>query len=125
MGLVDYSYEGFYARFDPTSQKDGALLMGADNIVGDDYEIVFKTEGERIVAWAKNRFGAEVGFFDISSSAGPCPGPRKKYSPGALKSPLLGCLMPEAYECSVTHLPNSDPQNPLPALNSTRQSWSV
>ena len=68
MGLVDYSYEGFYARFDPTSQKDGALLMGADNIVGDDYETVFKTEGERIVAWAKNRFGAEVGFFDIDTS---------------------------------------------------------
>lgn len=67
----------------------------------------------------------EVGFSDISSSAGPCPGPRKKYSLGALKSPLLGCLMPEAYDCSLTHLPNSDPQNPLPALNSTRQPWSV
>lgn len=60
----------------------------------------------------------EVGFFDISSLAGPRPGPRKKYSLSALKSPLLGCLMPEAYDCSLTYLPNSDPQNPLPAFNS-------
>ena len=44
MELIDRSYEGFYARFDPPSQKDGVLLMGADNIVGSDYEIIFKTE---------------------------------------------------------------------------------
>ena len=42
--------------------------MGADNIVGDDYEIVFKTEGDATVAWAKNRFGAEVGFFGTDAS---------------------------------------------------------
>ena len=68
MEMVDYSYEGFYARFDVVSQKDGAMLMGKDNLVGDDYEIVIKTDGGTNVAWAKNRFGAEVGFFDVDAS---------------------------------------------------------
>ena len=68
MELIDRSYEGFYARFDPPSQKEGVLLMGADNIVGTDYEIVFKTENGINVAWAKNRFGYEVGSFDIDTS---------------------------------------------------------
>lgn len=68
MELIDRSYEGFYARFDPPSQKEGVLLMGADNIVGTDYEIVFKTENGINVAWAKNRFGFEVGSFDVDTS---------------------------------------------------------
>lgn len=68
MELIDRSYEGFYARFDPPSQKDGVLLMGADNIVGSDYEIIFKAENGINVAWAKNRFGFEVGSFDIDTS---------------------------------------------------------
>lgn len=68
MELVDRSYEGFYARFDASSQKEGALLMGADNIVGTDYEIFFKTENGINIAWAKNRFGIEVGRFDIDTS---------------------------------------------------------
>ena len=68
MELIDRSYEGFYARFDPPSQKEGVLLMGADNIVGSDYEIIFKTENGINIAWAKNRFGAEVGSFDINTS---------------------------------------------------------
>ncbi|MBR0404728.1 MAG: hypothetical protein IJI68_05950 [Eggerthellaceae bacterium] len=68
MELIDRSYEGFYARFDPSSQKEGVLLMGADNIVGTDYEIVFKTENGINIAWAKNRFGYEMGSFDIDTS---------------------------------------------------------
>ena len=68
MELVDYSYQGFYARFDATSQQQGALLMGADNLVGDDYEIFFKVEDGINIAWAKNRFGIEVGRFDIDTS---------------------------------------------------------
>jgi hypothetical protein len=68
MELIDRSYEGFYARFDPPSQKEGVLLMGADNIVGTDYEIVFKTENGINIAWAKNRFGYEMGSFDIDTS---------------------------------------------------------
>lgn len=42
--------------------------MGADNIVGTDYEIFFKTEDGICTAWAKNRFGAEVGAFVIDTS---------------------------------------------------------
>ena len=68
MELVDYSYEGFYARFDAVDKKQGGLLMGADNLVGDDYEVFFKTEEGRHVAWARNRFGAEVGYFDVDTS---------------------------------------------------------
>lgn len=57
-------YFGSYQRLDCDSKKDGSLLLGADNIVGDLYEIVF--EGE--TAWAKNRFGAKVGHFSIDFS---------------------------------------------------------
>ena len=68
MELVDYSYLGFYARFDAQDQKQGGLLMGADNLIGDDYEIFFKVEEGINRAWAKNRFGFEVGRFDIETS---------------------------------------------------------
>ena len=68
MELVDYSYEGFYARFDAIDKNQGNLLMGPDNLIGDDYEIFFKVENGINVAWLKNRFGAEVGSFDIETS---------------------------------------------------------
>ena len=65
---MDQSYEGFYARFESENKSSGSLLMGPDNIVGDDYEVVFKTEEGRVVAWLNNKFGAEVGFLDANSS---------------------------------------------------------
>lgn len=68
MAQYDQSYEGFYARFDTPSKDKGSLLMGADNIVGDDFEVFFKTENDIIVAWVKNKFDAEIGFFDIDVS---------------------------------------------------------
>lgn len=68
MELVDYSYQGFYARFESPSKSVGSLLMGPDNIVGDDYEVFFKTESSQTEAWLKNKFGAEVGFFDIETT---------------------------------------------------------
>ena len=68
MEVADNSYTGFYARFDTVSKKEGALLMGADNIVGSDYEVFFKTDEGIVVAWIKNRFGAEVGYFDVDVS---------------------------------------------------------
>lgn len=42
--------------------------MGADNLAGDRFEIVFKNGEEGIVAWLKNRFGALVGYFDVETS---------------------------------------------------------
>lgn len=68
MAQYDQSYEGFYARFDTPSKEKGSLLMGADNIVGDDFEVFFKTENDIIVAWVKNKFDAEIGYFDIDVS---------------------------------------------------------
>lgn len=61
-------YEGFYARFETVSKAQGSMLIGADHIVGDDYEVFFKTEEGRVVAWVRNRFGAETGFFDADVS---------------------------------------------------------
>lgn len=54
------SYFGTYHRFETASKNDGVLLTGADNFIGDEYEIVFKED----TAWMKNRFDALVGFFD-------------------------------------------------------------
>ncbi len=65
---MDYSYDGFYAHFETPSKKEGSLLMGPDNLVGDDYQIFFKNEGDRPVAWVKNKFDAEIGFFDVDAS---------------------------------------------------------
>lgn len=65
---MDQSYEGFYARFDTPSKQVGSLLMGPDNIVGDDFKIDFRTEEGRVVAWILNKFDAEVGFFDVNGS---------------------------------------------------------
>lgn len=61
-------YFGTYARFDTKSKKDAAALLGADNLVGDQFEIVFENEDGVTVAWMKNRFGALIGFFDASTS---------------------------------------------------------
>lgn len=65
---MDQSYEGFYAQYDTPSKKVGSLLMGADNLVGDDFTVEFKTEEGRVVAWLKNKFDAEIGYIDIDGS---------------------------------------------------------
>ena len=65
---MDQSYEGFYARFETPSKPVGSMLMGADNLVGDDFKVEFRTEDGRMVAWLRNKFGAEVGFFDVEGS---------------------------------------------------------
>ena len=61
-------YEGYYARFDTPDKAVGSMLMGPDHLVGDDYEVFFKTEEGRVVAWVRNKFGAETGFFDVDTS---------------------------------------------------------
>lgn len=61
-------YFGTYARFDTLSKKDAASLLGADNLIGDVFEIVFQTEDGVSTAWMKNRFGGLVGFFDAAFS---------------------------------------------------------
>lgn len=61
-------YFGTYARFEAPSKKDAAVLLGADNLVGDIFEIEFITEEGNSVAWIKNRFGGLVGFFDAETN---------------------------------------------------------
>lgn len=65
---MEQVYEGFYARFETDSKAQGSMLMGPDHIVGDDYEVYFKTEDGRVVACLRNKFGAESGFFDVDAS---------------------------------------------------------
>lgn len=57
-------YFGSYARFDTKTKREAAILLGADNLVGDVFDIVFERENGISVAWMKNRFGALIGFFD-------------------------------------------------------------
>lgn len=68
MTLTDSSYRGFYARFDSPDKSVGSLLMGPDNIVGDSFQIIFKNEEDRVVAWLKNKFDKELGYFDVDAS---------------------------------------------------------
>lgn len=66
--MADIPYFGTYARFDTASKKDAAVLLGADNLVGDVFDIEFVTEDGVRTAWMKNRFGAMVGFFEPGTS---------------------------------------------------------
>lgn len=62
--MPELSYYGTYANFQTESKRDGAILMNADCIVGDRYEIEIANENGKRVAWLKNRFSARVGYFD-------------------------------------------------------------
>ena len=53
---METTYTGFYARFDTPSKKDAAVLLGADNLVGDLFDVEFVTEEGTAVAWMVNRF---------------------------------------------------------------------
>ena len=44
------------------------MLMGPDHLVGDRYEVFFKTEEGKVTAWLRNKFDAETGYFDIDTS---------------------------------------------------------
>lgn len=65
---MDTDYVGFYTHFDTASKKDAAPLLGADNLVGDSFDIEFITENGTSVAWLRNRFDQLVGFFDAQTT---------------------------------------------------------
>lgn len=65
---MDQNYQGFYARFETPTKAVGSMLMGPDHLVGDDYEVFFKTEDGLVVAWVRNKFGVETGYFDVDTS---------------------------------------------------------
>ncbi|WP_165248533.1 hypothetical protein [Adlercreutzia sp. ZJ141] len=66
--MLTDKFFGSYERFSTPSKKEAAVLLGADNLVGDRYDIVFKTENHVSIAWLKNRFDGEVGFFNANVS---------------------------------------------------------
>lgn len=66
--MPEYLYSGFYARFDTPDKTTGSMLMGPDNIVGDEFFINFKTEDGITKAWIDNKFEHEIGFFGIDTS---------------------------------------------------------
>lgn len=57
-------YFGTYQTFETVSKKDAALLLGADNLVGDLYEIEIELTGDTHKAWLVNRFEQRIGFFN-------------------------------------------------------------
>lgn len=61
-------YFGRYADFATASKKDSGVLLGADNSVGDVYQLkVHDFEGEQR-AWLENAFGQRIGFLDAELS---------------------------------------------------------
>ena len=66
--MTQDQFFGTYYQFETASKKDAGLLLGADNLVGDVYDIVFKKDNNTTTAWLHNRFGQEVGFFDQEKS---------------------------------------------------------
>ena len=65
---MPYAYDGFYARFESPTKKNAALLMGADTLVGDEFSLSFKRDGNTTIAWISNKFDAEIGFLDEEAS---------------------------------------------------------
>ena len=61
-------YFGTYRAFETTSKKDAAVLLGADNIVGDVYDIELELQDGTHKAWLVNRFNQKVAFFDPNFS---------------------------------------------------------
>ena len=61
-------YLGKYADFQTVSKKDSGILLGADNSVGDIYDIHVLLEDGEQRAWLENRFGQRIGFLDEPTS---------------------------------------------------------
>ncbi len=61
-------YFGIYQEFDTVSKNEGSDLLGADNLVGDYFEISLDLEDGVHKAWLVNRFDKRVGFFDATFS---------------------------------------------------------
>lgn len=57
-------YFGTYEKFLTVSKKEAAELLGADNLVGDRFEIEIEIEDSTHKAWLRNRFGKRIGYFE-------------------------------------------------------------
>lgn len=58
------NYFGAYIDFQTLNKKEAALLVGADNTVGDIYDIVDHLEEDSHKMVLINRFEQQVGYFD-------------------------------------------------------------
>lgn len=61
-------YFGTYQRFETVSKKDAGALLGADNIIGDQYHIQLELVDGQHRGWLINRFNARIGYFDADFS---------------------------------------------------------
>lgn len=61
-------YFGEYVNFETVSKKEAGLLIGADNMVGDIYNINVELEDGVHKAWLDNRFDQRLGFLDAKTS---------------------------------------------------------
>ena len=61
-------YFGAYARFDTTSKKDAAILLGSNCIIGDVFNIEFKPLEGQTRAWVVNDYGDILGYLDEQTS---------------------------------------------------------
>lgn len=61
-------YYGRYVDFQTVSKKDAGRLLGADNSVGDIYELSVLMEDGEQRAWLENRFGGRIGYLDAEAS---------------------------------------------------------
>ncbi len=66
--MAQDQFFGTYYSFYTASKKDAAILLGADNLVGDTYDIVFKNKDNKTTAWLLNRFSQEIGYFNQEES---------------------------------------------------------
>ncbi|MCD8316360.1 MAG: hypothetical protein LUB61_03005, partial [Eggerthellaceae bacterium] len=57
-------YFGTYHDFNTVSKKDAAVLLGADTLVGDFYNIELELEKGEHKAWLLSRFNQRIGYFD-------------------------------------------------------------
>ena len=61
-------YFGAYARFNTTSKKDAAILLGSNCIIGDVFNIEFKPLEGQTRAWVVNDYGDTLGYLDEQTS---------------------------------------------------------
>ena len=61
-------YFGTYRTFLVPSKDEAASLLGADNLVGDLYDLQLEFQDGEHRAWLVNRFDKRVGFFDADFS---------------------------------------------------------
>lgn len=66
--MADDCYFGTYARFETTSKKDAAILLGSDCIVGEFLDVQFRPHEGLTRAWLVNPYGSDIGYLDPSIS---------------------------------------------------------